>query len=106
MNKTKATRPTNVVHKGSGRIEARTITMIPARMTQAVTSFTAAQVIATAPTPVRSRSRSVNMRARTGNAGMLMAMLRQREEPGKLKLRTDNDGERSKDNRRAEGKDK
>ena len=40
---------------------------------QAVTSSTAAQVMATAPTRVPSRRRSLRMRANTGNAVMLMA---------------------------------
>ena len=52
---------------------ARATATTNASMHQAVTSSTAAQVMATAPTWVLCRLRSVRMRASTGNAVMLIA---------------------------------
>ena len=53
-------------------IVARAIATTNASMHQAVTSSTAAQVIATAPTFVLCRFRSVRIRASTGKAVMLI----------------------------------
>ncbi len=63
----------SVVRTPSIMVAARTSDTTHARMHHAVTSSTAAQVIARAPMRVRRRRRSTRMRARTGNAVMLIA---------------------------------
>jgi|GEM_PF-5953503 len=56
------------------RLEARTMATTMASMPQAVTSPTAAQVIAVLPRKVRVSPRSCKMRASTGKAVMLIEM--------------------------------
>ena len=63
----------SVVDTAPARLVTRTIDTTNARMHHAVTSSTAAHVIAMAPSFVLSRRRSTRMRASTGNAVMLIA---------------------------------
>ncbi len=70
MNASTSARFSNV----PARFAARATATTKARMTQALTSPTAAQVSAVLPNAVRDRLRSFRMRASTGNAVMLMDM--------------------------------
>jgi hypothetical protein len=68
------------------RLLDRTIATTKARILQAVTSSTAAQVMAVLPSAVCVMPRSWRMRASTGKAVMLMEMPMNRANPVKVAL--------------------